>query len=56
VSGGVVRGRIPLTAIVMAIELHIEREKTRQIPLLGIDRALRLAGHLRAKVLLGECC
>jgi hypothetical protein len=38
-----------LAAIVMVIEGHIAREQTCQIPLLGIDRALRLAGHLRCE-------
>jgi hypothetical protein len=40
----------------MAIGLHRERENTRQIPLLDIDRALRVAGHLRGNVGRGVCC
>jgi hypothetical protein len=40
--------------VIMAIQLHVEVAEARQIPLLGIDRVLRLAGHLRAKILLAQ--
>jgi hypothetical protein len=55
-SGWVARGRVPLAAIVTAIGLPGERENTCQIPRLDIDRALRLAGHLRGNVGLGVYC
>jgi hypothetical protein len=44
----------PLPAVVMAIELHIKIEKAGQVPLLGIDGALGLPGHLRAEIPFGQ--
>jgi hypothetical protein len=38
----------------VAVELHVEGEKTGEMPLLGIDYPLGLAGHLRANILLGQ--
>jgi hypothetical protein len=40
----------------MSIQFDIESQKARQVPLLGVDGALGLARHLRAEILLGECC
>jgi hypothetical protein len=55
-SEGVARGHVLLAVIVMTIGLHREREHTRQLPRLDIDRALRLAGYLCGNVGLGVCC
>jgi hypothetical protein len=56
VSGEVVHGRVPLAAIVMVIELHIAREKTCQLSLLGIDLAPAWPATCGGNIRLGKCC
>ena len=44
----------PLAAIVMAIQLRVEGQEAGEVALLGVDGAVRLAGHLGAEILLGQ--